>query len=165
MVDPDNRLPVDFAARQHSLDETMPAELASNWSDGRIKQSTTARILAVRMKTPEVFSDGSYLPLEVAGPLADHVVAFARISRNTIVIATFCRLSALLLAGDGSLSIPVTRWKDTRLVLPPEVRTTFSEALTPKQPLRVEAEVGLEHILNRLPISLLTNIQDDRQAV
>lgn len=39
LVDPDNRRPVDYAARQKALaQDASAADLLSNWQDGRIKQ-------------------------------------------------------------------------------------------------------------------------------
>jgi malto-oligosyltrehalose synthase len=157
LVDPDNRSAVDFAARQSSLDATFPTELASNWADGRIKQQLIARVFAMRKKLPMLFSDGAYLALDAVGPLADHVVAFARILHNSVAVSVFCRFTAHLLTGDGSLTIPRPRWKDTRIVLPPELRVTFSNALMPSEPLSINSDIGIEQVLSRLPVALLTN--------
>ena len=85
LVDPDNRAGVDFAARKSALDS--PDELEPNdLTDPRIKQFMLARILAVRKKHPGLFASGAYLPLQTVGPLAEHVVAFARILRDTASI-------------------------------------------------------------------------------
>ncbi len=79
LVDPDNRRPVDFQARQRALDNPADiGELLSNWRDGRIKQAVIAQVLALRKANVELFSDGAYTALEVVGPQADHVVAFCR---------------------------------------------------------------------------------------
>ena len=60
LVDPDNRSPVDFAARQESLNVTYIDDLAANWRDGRIKQFVIARVLAMRKKMPRLFAEGTY---------------------------------------------------------------------------------------------------------
>jgi (1->4)-alpha-D-glucan 1-alpha-D-glucosylmutase len=121
LVDPDNRSPVDFAARKHSLEAISPsqsvAEYAANWADGRIKQAMIARVLAVRKKTPSLFTDGNYVPLEAVGPFAEHIVAFARILGNLIGVTAVCRLCGGLLRDDGSVTIPQARWKETRILL------------------------------------------------
>jgi (1->4)-alpha-D-glucan 1-alpha-D-glucosylmutase len=92
LVDPDNRRPVDFAARRAALAVTETADwsaLAANWADGRIKLALTRRLLALRRQYAAVFTDGSYLPLEVTGPHRDEIVAFARISgREAVIVAT-----------------------------------------------------------------------------
>ncbi|WP_316194305.1 malto-oligosyltrehalose synthase [Bradyrhizobium sp. SZCCHNRI3052] len=92
MVDPDNRRPVDFAAREHALRacETPDwAHLADHWPDGRIKLAWTRELLKLRNQMPAVFTDGSYEPLEVSGRHADHIIAFARRrGRDAVVVVT-----------------------------------------------------------------------------
>jgi (1->4)-alpha-D-glucan 1-alpha-D-glucosylmutase len=81
LVDPDNRRPVDFAARASVLAsvETPDWEsLAHDWIDGRIKLAWTRHLLKLRAELVDVFSHGEYQPLEIIGPHRDHVVAFAR---------------------------------------------------------------------------------------
>ncbi len=83
LVDPDNRRPVDFAARERALAALGEAAdwdaLARSWQDGRIKLALTRRLLAWRSALGEVFARGDYRPLAVEGPHRDHVVAFARV--------------------------------------------------------------------------------------
>jgi len=83
LVDPDNRRPVDFAARARTLDEVGEAAdwraLAASWRDGRIKLALTHRLLAWRRTLGPVFVHGDYRPLAVEGPHCDHVIAFARV--------------------------------------------------------------------------------------
>ena len=81
LVDPDNRRPVDFAARASALAglETPDwTSLVQNWTDGRIKLAWTRRLLKLRSELADVFSHGDHQPLEVIGPHRDHVIAFAR---------------------------------------------------------------------------------------
>jgi (1->4)-alpha-D-glucan 1-alpha-D-glucosylmutase len=81
LVDPDNRRPVDFAARAETLAALHTPDweqLAQNWPDGRIKLAWTAHLLKMRTDLAEVFAAGDYHPLEVSGPHRDHVVALAR---------------------------------------------------------------------------------------
>jgi (1->4)-alpha-D-glucan 1-alpha-D-glucosylmutase len=83
LVDPDNRRPVDFAARTRALDAVgdrvgWPALVAS-WQDGRIKLTLTQRLLAWRRTLGAVFAQGDYRPLAVDGPHRDHVIAFAHV--------------------------------------------------------------------------------------
>jgi (1->4)-alpha-D-glucan 1-alpha-D-glucosylmutase len=83
LVDPDNRRPVDFAARERALaapheDDDLRA-LGETWADGRIKLAVTRRLLAWRGSRSELFARGDYQPLTVDGAHRDHVIAFARI--------------------------------------------------------------------------------------
>ena len=90
LVDPDNRRPVDFGQRASGLrqpDENWP-RLAENWRDGRIKLHLLHRLLDIRQQHAELFRRGDYIGLDVTGPDADHVIAFARRwKRDEIVVA------------------------------------------------------------------------------
>jgi (1->4)-alpha-D-glucan 1-alpha-D-glucosylmutase len=155
LVDPDNRRPVDFAARMAGLDTTAPAALAANWRDGRIKQAVIARVLAARRASLRLFAEGSYEPIAVEGPLAHHVVAFARTLGNEIALTVVCRLTANLLAGD-TLSIQRLRWSGTRLRLPAECRAAqLSDVLGGTAFGQDPADFAAT--LPRLPIALLVS--------
>ena len=81
LVDPDNRRPVDFAARAAalvSLREPDWQDLAHNWTNGQLKLAWTRHLLKMRTELAEVFTYGDYQPLEVSGPHRDHIIAFAR---------------------------------------------------------------------------------------
>ena len=92
LVDPDNRRPVDYEARRNfagALDQTPVPELAASWKDGRIKMRLIRALLRHRREQPEVFSQGSYLPLRVSGPHAERFVSFLRQDgeRQLLVVA------------------------------------------------------------------------------
>lgn len=81
LVDPDNRRPVDFAARHaalRSLGNPDWRDLTMKWQDGQLKLAWTQHLLKLRNEFADVFAQGSYQPLEVRGAHADHVIAFAR---------------------------------------------------------------------------------------
>jgi (1->4)-alpha-D-glucan 1-alpha-D-glucosylmutase len=81
LVDPDNRRPVDFAARRSALAALEVPDwtsLAQNWTDGRIKLAWTRHLLKLRAELADVFARGDYQPLQVIGPHRDHVIGFAR---------------------------------------------------------------------------------------
>jgi (1->4)-alpha-D-glucan 1-alpha-D-glucosylmutase len=153
LVDPDNRRPVDFAARSASLGGDARDALAATWPDGRIKQAVIARTLAVRRVSPRLFAEGSYVPIEAEGPLARHMLAFARILDDEIAVTVVCRLTLGLLADDG-LSIQRARWSGTRLRLPGQCRSAqLCDALSGAECRRGCGDLAA--ILSRLPIALL----------
>ena len=81
LVDPDNRRPVDFAARTAaliSLREPDWQDLTHNWTSGQLKLAWTRHLLKMRTELAEIFTYGDYQPLEVNGPHRDHIIAFAR---------------------------------------------------------------------------------------
>jgi (1->4)-alpha-D-glucan 1-alpha-D-glucosylmutase len=103
LVDPDNRRPVDFAARAEALAALQMPDwetLARNWPDGRLKLAWTAHLLRTRAGLAEVFTDGNYQPLDVGGSHRDHVVAFARCrGRDAAIVVTGRWFSAFTQAG------------------------------------------------------------------
>jgi (1->4)-alpha-D-glucan 1-alpha-D-glucosylmutase len=81
LVDPDNRRPVDFAARASTLasvDAPDWEDLVQNWHNGHLKLAWTRHLLKLRTEFADVFAHGDYEPLRVSGPHRDHVIAFAR---------------------------------------------------------------------------------------
>jgi (1->4)-alpha-D-glucan 1-alpha-D-glucosylmutase len=155
LVDPDNRRPVDFAARMASLEGNDLHTHAARWQDGRIKQAVIARALAVRRAEPRLFVEGSHEPIDVEGPLARHVIAFARILDEAIAITVVCRLTCGLLTSDG-LSIQRLRWSGTRLRLPFHYRNAQLRDVIAGTEF-AQAPVDLAATLAGLPIALLVS--------
>ena len=63
LVDPDNRRPVDFAARAKALASLEAPDwdhLVQNWSDGHLKLAWTRHLLKLRSELADVFTDGDY---------------------------------------------------------------------------------------------------------
>ncbi len=97
LVDPDNRRPVDFASRQNALGRD--PVLSSKWQNGELKFDLTRRLLEIRRRYGELFTEGAYEPLTVTGPDAAHVIGFARHSKQQRVIALVGRHFAKLTEG------------------------------------------------------------------
>ncbi|KPW39226.1 Maltooligosyl trehalose synthase [Pseudomonas amygdali pv. mellea] len=119
LVDPDNRRPVDYAARQKALaEDASAADLLDNWQDGRIKQALIAKVLNLRAEHPTLFSEGRYQPLEIKGSHAGHVMAFARETQGVRAIIVVPRTSSELLGTAQTPLINAANWGDTRIMLP-----------------------------------------------
>ncbi len=103
LVDPDNRRPVDFAAREEVIRELVevaarPAveirKAVQQWlADGdfaRLKLWTLHRLLGWRALHPQLFESGDYRPVPLTGPLARHCVAYIRSNprHGILVLAT-----------------------------------------------------------------------------
>ncbi|MCP2052813.1 UNVERIFIED_ORG: (1-_4)-alpha-D-glucan 1-alpha-D-glucosylmutase [Pseudomonas fluorescens] len=164
LVDPDNRRPVDFNARQHAL-ETPPSvgELLSHWRDGRIKQALIAQVLAVRKANAELFQRGSYTPLEVLGKHADHVVAFCRAYQGKHLLVVVPRWPHRLLENGEQPHINAQVWGDTRVKLPFATTTQnwkglfHTGAVTPNKELLISAALG------DFPVNVFIN-SDDQES-
>jgi (1->4)-alpha-D-glucan 1-alpha-D-glucosylmutase len=102
LVDPDNRRPVDYAARRAALTELRHP---------KIRVVTTA--LRLRRSHPDSFRHGTYRPVLATGDASDHVVAFRR-GDNLLVAVT--RWTVRLRAtgwGNTVLPLPDGAWTDT----------------------------------------------------
>ena len=131
LVDPDNRRPVDFETLAVQLEglrelyrEGWPSraawlELNQAIADGRLKQLVTWRLLQLRRAWPELFRDGTYVPLSAAGPAAEHAVAYARQREGQLLLVIVARLSYTLCEGDDS-RWGGAAWQHTRLGLDSE---------------------------------------------
>jgi malto-oligosyltrehalose synthase len=126
LVDPDNRRPVDYAARAVLLGkgESMEA-LAATWRDGRIKQAILARTLDLRRRHEHVFSEGSYEPVHVEGPMSGHVVSFIRHHGQTAVLAVAPRLPFRLMCQTGRIALHPSAWNNTVLQGAPRMPALF----------------------------------------
>jgi (1->4)-alpha-D-glucan 1-alpha-D-glucosylmutase len=139
LVDPDNRRPVDFAARRELLTRLDEHWLPPVDASGAAKLLVTMTALRLRRYRPELFT--GYRPLVADGPAADHAVAFAR---DPGVVAVATRLPVGLAARGG--------WADTVLALPggaddwTDVIT--GESVTGSAP-------RLADLLQRYPVALL----------
>ena len=140
LVDPDNRRPVSFAARRRALAELIAwrcerielvRDLVRCAADGRIKLFVTWAGLSVRRRFPEAFAEtSSCVPIHAEGSARDHVVAFARTSGETVLIAVVARLVARRMRGRVEPPIGAV-WADTRLILPAELAALrYRDALT-----------------------------------
>jgi (1->4)-alpha-D-glucan 1-alpha-D-glucosylmutase len=103
LVDPDNRRPVDFAARAAVLaavEQPNWDALAQSWSGGHIKLAWTRHLMKLRTELAEVFTHGDYEALEVTGAHRAHVIAFARRhGRDAAIVAVGRSLAPMSGAG------------------------------------------------------------------
>ncbi len=129
LVDPDNRRPVDFAARAQWLDEfetlrgqaDLPQRLttlAAAPHDGRAKLWLTWRLLALHAEQPRLFRLGAYTPLAAAGAGAAHLVAYARRLEGDSLVFIAGRLYAQLLVEPERLPLGEDVWGDTTVEVP-----------------------------------------------
>ena len=151
LVDPDNRRPVDFAARAAALDAVPLTDLVTHWRDGRIKQAVIARTLALRKERPALFAGGSYAPIAVRGEHADRVIAFARRLGNEMAITVVPRVASRLLETDTIRFAPAA-WAATALAL--DTDATFVDLFSGAK-FRGNAQITVAELFERMPVSLL----------
>ncbi|MEJ2623598.1 MAG: malto-oligosyltrehalose synthase [Pseudolabrys sp.] len=153
LVDPDNRRPVDFTARADELAKA-PEDwqtLAANWRDGRIKIALTSRLLRLRRDYAELFRRGSYEPLTVSGPQADHVIAFARTwKRQQLVVAVARHFAPLT---DGGRRWPA----GPNTVVEPTTPANFVDVIGTCRKRRTDV-LNLVHLLSEMPVCVLRRV-------
>jgi (1->4)-alpha-D-glucan 1-alpha-D-glucosylmutase len=169
LVDPDNRRPVDFAARRALLaelvkhgDAELPglcAELLRRPGDGRVKLLVTARALRHRRLNRARYDRGGHLPLFADGQRARHLVAFARALDGTASLTLVGRLFAAL-ASDGKTPVGEATWGDTRVVLPPTLpqgayRDVLTGGVVELDRSRGTADIRLAQAFANLPVAIL----------
>jgi (1->4)-alpha-D-glucan 1-alpha-D-glucosylmutase len=154
LVDPDNRRPVDFAARRatlQDLDENVDwRALADAWPDARIKLALTRRLLAVRTELRSVFTDGAYRPLPVEGAHRDHVLAFARVSGREAAIVVVGRHFAHF-TDDGRRWPEASQW---------DAEVLLDGFTTPRDRLQANGRVAGQRLaanalFDAMPVALL----------
>ncbi len=159
LVDPDNRRPVDFAARTASLEtDANPADLLTAWKDGRVKQAVLARALRLRAASGGLFTDGTYTPLRVDGERAEHVLAFARVHEGRAAMTVVTRLPGYL-PGIGAVPLADPAiWSGTYLITPRNFlgRRTVDVLAGQNEPGQdMTGRLPLSDILATFPVALL----------
>jgi (1->4)-alpha-D-glucan 1-alpha-D-glucosylmutase len=157
LVDPDNRRPVDFDAREQlssraaalsSRAAAVSSRAASEGSafrasDQLTKLLVTQSLLSLRRERPELFRRGAYIPVRARGPHAEHIVAFARTLNEQRVLVVAPRL-----AHPSNL-------KETALDLPAElVNQTWRSRILPDTPTQT---LELASLLSTIPVAVLSD--------
>ncbi|MGK2904237.1 MAG: malto-oligosyltrehalose synthase [Mycobacterium sp.] len=101
LVDPDNRRPVDYAARRTALEAR---------TDPKIRVVGAA--LRLRRDLPDVFLDGDYIPVLAEGTAAAHLVAFQRGADVLVAVSRWTVTLAETGWGDTTLTLPEGLWTD-----------------------------------------------------
>ena len=131
LVDPDNRRPVDYAARREALESLQHQ-----------KMRVVAAALQMRRARPETFLHGSYRPVLASGPAGEHVVAFRRGDDVVVAVSRW----TVRLQGVG--------WRDTVVALPPG---RWADALSG---VRHRGSVWAAELFAELPVVLLERVDD-----
>jgi (1->4)-alpha-D-glucan 1-alpha-D-glucosylmutase len=174
LVDPDNRRPVDYGARDallRDLEVRMMRDaseraahvraLLNSMTDGRAKLYVVWRMLDVRRRFERLFREGEYLPLMTSGESSEHLCAFARRLGDQAVVVVFPRLFARLLGEREELPIGAPIWGDTEIRLGPlgGVSPLLNE-FTGEQCAARQAEgatsVYAAEVLGSFPVAVLT---------
>ena len=170
LVDPDNRRPVDYIRRRHVFesllhwvgepDPSAIGHLLDTPEDDRLKLYLIWKTLCLRKEQPELFRQGEYLPLEILGTKADHVLAFARKFQNTNVVVIAPTLVARLLNDREIPPIGPELWEDTHLLVPScpcsaSYRNAFTGDAVEVQKAGNGAQIAIAKALATFPVAVL----------
>jgi (1->4)-alpha-D-glucan 1-alpha-D-glucosylmutase len=153
LVDPDNRRPVEFPKLTDF--GAGPQELLANWRDGRIKVFTAECSLAFRRAHEPLFAHGDYIPLNVTGKRADHVIAFARHHEREWSLSIAPRLMTKL-SVTVRPPIGIRAWRDTEVVLPQEAASRWRNVFTGRSVTSRDGCLPLHRLLEHFPVALLS---------
>ena len=159
LVDPDNRRPVDFEAREAALMALgeLGTSLATGASPDPFDQGSkllvTQRLMRLRRIHPEIFTRGSYSRVEVSGARAKHVVAFARTFVDRCLVTVVPRL---VRSCGGELDLGW--WRDTAIEMPPEMaEKPFRSALIDADVIAPATRQEVSKLFGKLPVAVLVN--------
>ena len=164
---------VDFASRRRLLAslltnadsdaaQRLPLihDLVEQSTDGRLKLSTISHVLNLRRQNPDVWTTGSYVPLETTGSRKDHLCAFARQTDEHCFIVVVPRLSAQLTEFSGKPPLGPNVWSDTWLPLPGMLsrgwyRNVLTGEMLPVEPHTAGDGLNVGTVLRSFPVALL----------
>jgi (1->4)-alpha-D-glucan 1-alpha-D-glucosylmutase len=154
LVDPDNRRPVDFGERARIVATLDRADTALPRVDGTgaAKLHLVRTALRLRRERPELFDPASeYMPLQVTGSAAEHVVAFSRgpVGGPERMVTVVPRLVLGLRQSGG--------WKDTSVELP---AGQWTDVITGRRHGGLHGEASGAYLLKLLrdfPVALLVS--------
>lgn len=150
LVDPDNRRPVDHAARIRSIEEGSPA----SWRSGATKQNLIVRTLALRRLWPEPFVHGTYEPICLSGASGETALAYCRRVGRDFILAIVPRLPSRLHV-DGTEPCLTLEWPAHGLDLRSSSATLF-DVLDNFQPTVLRPGITLKDLCRRRPLALFS---------
>lgn len=156
LVDPDNRRPVDYAARARALENgDALTSLMATWTDGRIKQRIIAALLQDRAQSPELYAEGDYQTLEAEGARADHLLAYVRRNGTDALAVITPRLwSGLMKSNDPSIDAAI--WGDTSIVL---AQGPWLNVITGDEILIDQSQTKVSGLMKEFPFAILKLIR------
>lgn len=166
LVDPDNRRPVDYSARHKTLSEIAEgkANIRTLWhsrNDGRIKLSLTKELAHLRKNEAALFEQGDYMPLEVKGRYAKHILAFARRYSHRCLIVVV-PLHVLTIMQEQQKEVDEINWHHTHIVIPPHLPAEFHFAGTDRR-LAHEGSIWAGDLFEEHPYACLLSTAPEKK--
>lgn len=158
LVDPDNRRPVDYEKRSAWLAEikegTAMEQLWESRYGGKIKLWLQYLLLQDRKNNPDDYKTAAYLPLEVKGKYADHILAYARKGPQTWTIVVVPLHIAAICESEKSDLFSIN-WKNTRIEVPAGAPEAWSHLFSQEKGKVKGSVIKIEEIFKALPLAVL----------
>jgi (1->4)-alpha-D-glucan 1-alpha-D-glucosylmutase len=169
LVDPDNRRPVDFEAREQMVGRLAKMlqsganvacpQLLEHWPDGMVKLFVVWRLLSLRRSRPKTFQEGDYVPIEAVGTRADHLLSFVRTDAESTLLVCVPRLLARLVSPSAPFATGEGVWADTFLALPEELAGVSWRNVFTGEPLEAAAtyadrQIPASSVLQTFPVAV-----------
>jgi (1->4)-alpha-D-glucan 1-alpha-D-glucosylmutase len=119
----------------------------NEWQDGRIKMAMIYSLLDMRHTNAALFTEGTYVPLNIEGTQSHAIIGFARHhDRQTLIV--FARR---FFAGRHE----ALKWENTKAGLPQAMQLyRWTEVLTGKE-ITPAGAIDIEQLLHTLPVAVL----------
>ena len=150
LVDPDNRMPVDYEERRRALKKlegASPKELLASYRDGRVKLHVLRAGLRQRREMPKTFLEGDYVPIDAG----DDVVAFSRNHAEGSVVCVVTRRPHHVTSGRAPFAVDDV-WGQRDLPIP---RGEWRDALTGATHIVDGDTLRAAKLFAQLPVALL----------
>jgi (1->4)-alpha-D-glucan 1-alpha-D-glucosylmutase len=157
-VDPDNRRPIDYDRRENFLrlliklekegQEPLFTFLKSNKNNGYEKLFVTSKVLNFRKQHPALFTDGNYMPLQIAGA-SQQTLAYARNNGSDWVVIVI-PLAAAREKANNDLT-------DTYVLLPENSPNQWTNVFT-NTVIESDGKIFWTDAFKNFPLLLLKNI-------
>lgn len=161
-VDPDNRKRVDYELRRSNLIKigrtnpgTLIDELKKDYKNGIIKQFMMRSLLNFRKNNPDLFLEGSYLPLKVSGEKAGDFLAFCRNFEDQWLICVVPVMVTDLFTAE-EFRIKKDTLKDTAMKFPDSGTNIWTDIFSGREYENAK-EYILADLFNDFPVAVLKN--------
>ncbi len=113
--------------------------------------------LQLRNRLPELFQQGTYVPLPVTGAKSKHVIAFMRQLAELSVVVAVPRLCDQLTLGELRLPVDEQVWGDCEIQLSDPHPARFRDVFTGIEQHCSHGTLSIGNAFGRLPFALLTS--------
>jgi len=173
LVDPDNRMPVDYKIRMEMLEELKEREsgigplklineLTVNKDKGKIKMYLIYKSLNFRKNNRELFEKGEYIALEVYGERADNVCAFVRRAGSRRAITIVPRFLTGMVSPTGIFPFDA-KWDDSFIMIPfaetgARYLNIFTDEIVTAKNYKDATALKLSEVFSNSPVVLLDRV-------